>query len=87
MLVIGLLDGRPVTGGAYPRFDAETAELKRIWTDSTTAGGYAKLLLDELESEITSGDTGGSPDHGDRQPEAEALTKAPVTVAGGAAAG
>ena len=25
---------RPVTGGAFRRFDADTAELKRIWTDS-----------------------------------------------------
>ena len=25
---------QPVTGGAFRRFDAETAELKRIWTDS-----------------------------------------------------
>ena len=31
-LLIGVLDGRTVTGGAFRRFDAETAELKRIWT-------------------------------------------------------
>jgi hypothetical protein len=32
-MLVGLLDGQPVTGGAFRRFDAETAELKRIWTD------------------------------------------------------
>ena len=31
-MVIGLLDDVPVTGGAFRRFDGETAELKRIWT-------------------------------------------------------
>jgi hypothetical protein len=29
-MLIGLSDGRPVTGGGFRRFDAETAELKRI---------------------------------------------------------
>jgi GNAT superfamily N-acetyltransferase len=33
-LLIGVLDGVPVTGGAFRRFDQSTAELKRIWTDS-----------------------------------------------------
>src|ERR1700755_2546499 len=33
-LLIGLLRGQPVTGGAFCRFDDDTAELKRIWTDS-----------------------------------------------------
>ncbi|HTY26900.1 MAG TPA: GNAT family N-acetyltransferase, partial [Mycobacterium sp.] len=52
-MLIGLLDDRPVTGGAFRRFDADTAELKRIWTDSNhRRRGYAKALLDELESEI-----------------------------------
>ena len=37
-LLIGLLGGRPVTGGAFQRFDDETAELKRIWT----ASGYRR---------------------------------------------
>ncbi len=74
-MLIGLLDGRPVTGGAYRRFDAETAELKRIWTDSNhRRRGYAKLLLEELESEITRrGYRRVYLTTGDRQPEAEAL--------------
>ncbi|GAB4976391.1 hypothetical protein MAHJHV57_50180 [Mycobacterium avium subsp. hominissuis] len=29
--------GVPVTGGAFRRYDAETAELKRIWTDAALA--------------------------------------------------
>ena len=41
-LVIGLRDAEPVTGGAFRRFDDETAELKRIWTDSRhRRRGYA----------------------------------------------
>ena len=74
-MLIGVLDDRPVTGGAYRRFDAETAELKRIWTDSNhRRRGYAKMLLDELESEITRrGYRRVYLTTGDRQPEAEAL--------------
>src|SRR5689334_11987143 len=45
-LLIGLLDGQPVTGGAFRRFDETTAELKRIWTDSRyRRQGHAKALL------------------------------------------
>src|ERR1700712_4231913 len=52
-LVIGLLDGQPVTGGAFRRFDDTTAELKRIWTDSGyRRRGLAKALLAELEADI-----------------------------------
>src|SRR5690348_2561948 len=52
-MVIGVLGDLPVTGGAFRRFDAETAELKRIWTDSRhRRRGHAKALLDELEAEI-----------------------------------
>src|ERR1700730_16764910 len=48
-LLIGVLDGAPVTGGAFRRFDAQTAELKRIWTDRAhRRRGYAKALLAEL---------------------------------------
>jgi GNAT superfamily N-acetyltransferase len=74
-MLIGLLDDRPVTGGGFRRFDGETAELKRIWTDSAhRRRGYAVALLVELEAEIAARDyrriylmTG------DRQPEAEEL--------------
>ncbi len=74
-LVIGLLDGRPVTGGAFRRFDDTTAELKRIWTDSRhRRRGHARLLVSRLEADIAA--RGYSRIYlttGDRQPEAAAL--------------
>ncbi|HEX3546189.1 MAG TPA: GNAT family N-acetyltransferase [Mycobacterium sp.] len=74
-LLIGLLDGQPVTGGAFRRFDDITAELKRIWTDSRyRRRGHAKALLVELEAEIAArGYQRVYLTTGDRQPEAEAL--------------
>ncbi len=74
-LLIGLLDGQPVTGGAFCRFDDTTAELKRIWTDSRfRRRGLAKALLVELEREIVArGYRRAYLTTGDRQPEAEAL--------------
>jgi GNAT superfamily N-acetyltransferase len=74
-LLIGLLGGQPVTGGAFCRFDTETAELKRIWTDSRhRRRGHAKALLIELEAEIVArGYRRVYLTTGDRQPEAEAL--------------
>jgi len=74
-LQIGLLGERPVTGGAFRRFDATTAELKRVWTDTAhRRRGYAKALLAELEKEITArGYQRVYLTTGDRQPEAEAL--------------
>src|ERR1700722_6146160 len=74
-MLIGMLDDRPVTGGGFRRFDAETAELKRIWTDSAhRRRGYAVALLTELEAEIAA--RGYRKIYlmtGDRQPEAEEL--------------
>ncbi|MGX9789376.1 GNAT family N-acetyltransferase [Mycobacterium sp. MMS18-G62] len=74
-LLIGLLDGQPVTGGAFRRFDDTTAELKRVWTDSRRRRqGHAKALLARLEAEIAArGYTRVYLTTGDRQPEAEAL--------------
>jgi GNAT superfamily N-acetyltransferase len=74
-MLIGLLEGRAVTGGAFRRFDAETAELKRIWTDSEhRRRGYAVALLVELEAEIAArGYRKVYLMTGNRQPEAEAL--------------
>ena len=52
-MLVGLLDGVPVTGGAFRRFDDETAELKRIWTDARhRRRGHARALLTALEREI-----------------------------------
>src|SRR4051812_49633024 len=74
-LLIGVLNGLPVTGGAFRRFDDSTAELKRIWTDSRyRRRGHAKALLVELEAEIAArGYRRVYLTTGDRQPEAEAL--------------
>ena len=75
-MVIGLLDGLPVTGGAFCRFDgAQTAELKRIWTDRRyRQRGFGRLLLDELEARIAAlGYRRVYLTTGTRQPEAEAL--------------
>jgi len=74
-LLVGLRDGQPVTGGAFRRFDDQTAELKRIWTDSRfRRRGYARALLSVLESEIAGrGYRRIYLTTGDRQPEAEKL--------------
>jgi GNAT superfamily N-acetyltransferase len=78
-MLIGLVDGRPVTGGAFRRFGivegTETAELKRIWTDrGHRRRGYGRILLAELESRIAGlGYRRVYLTTGDRQPEAEAL--------------
>lgn len=74
-MLIGLVDGRPVTGGAFRRFDADTAELKRIWTDGRhRRRGYARTLLAALEAQIEAlGYRRIYLTTGNRQPEAEAL--------------
>ena len=78
-MLIGLIDGRPVTGGAFRRFGVveggQTAELKRIWTDRRhRRRGYGRILLAELESRIAGLDYRRIYlTTGDRQPEAEAL--------------
>ncbi len=74
-LLIGVLDGVPVTGGAFRRYDPHTAELKRIWTDRAhRRRGYAKVLLTALETETAArGYRRLYLITGNRQPEAEAL--------------
>jgi GNAT superfamily N-acetyltransferase len=74
-VLIGVLQGVPVTGGAFRRFDADTAELKRIWTDRAhRRRGYARALLAALEAETTArGYRRLYLITGNRQPEAEAL--------------
>lgn len=75
VLVLLLEDGVAVAGGAYRRYDARTAELKRIWT---AAGhrrrGLGHRVLDELEGRAAA--AGYSRLYlttGPRQPEARAL--------------
>jgi GNAT superfamily N-acetyltransferase len=74
-LVLALVDGVPVAGGAFRRYDARTAELKRMWTSSTHRGqGYGKLVVAELER--IAGERGYRRVYlttGPRQPEAVAL--------------
>ena len=74
-MLIGVSGDRPITGGAFRRFDAHTAELKRIWTDGGhRRQGHARALLDALEAEIVArGYRRVYLTTGDRQPEAEAL--------------
>jgi GNAT superfamily N-acetyltransferase len=74
-LLIGVVDGEPVVGGAFRRHDATTAELKRIWTSSRhRRRGYGRLLLAELER--IAADRGYARLYlitGPRQPEAVSL--------------
>ena len=44
-------DGKSIAGGAFRRYDATTAELKRIWTHTAhRRRGLARLVLAELEA-------------------------------------
>lgn len=74
-LVIGVVGGVPVTGGAFRRYDAHTAEFKRIWTDRAhRRRGYAKALLAVLEAKAAArGYRRVYLVTGNRQPEAEEL--------------
>ncbi|GAB3022803.1 N-acetyltransferase [Mycobacterium bourgelatii] len=77
-MLIGVLDGHPVTGGAFCRYDADTAELKRVWTHREhRRRGYARALLAALEAEIAArGYRKVYLVTGNRQPEAEELYRA-----------
>ncbi|MEV5125901.1 GNAT family N-acetyltransferase [Streptomyces decoyicus] len=70
-----LEDGSPVAGGAYRRYDAHTAEFKRIWTHSAhRRRGLARRVLDALEREAAvRGYTRVFLTTGPRQPEAKGL--------------
>lgn len=49
--VLLLHEGEAVGGGAFQRYDASTAELKRIWThDAWRRRGVARQVLDALEA-------------------------------------
>lgn len=74
-MLIGVLDGQSVTGGAFSRFDDDTAELKRVWTHRDhRRRGHARRLLAALESEIAiRGYKRVYLITGDRQPEAVEL--------------
>lgn len=75
VLLLLLEDGDPVAGGAFRRYDEQTAELKRIWTHSThRRRGLARQVIAELEREA--GARGYRRVYlttGPRQPEARGL--------------
>ncbi|MCW7988969.1 acetyltransferase [Streptomyces platensis subsp. clarensis] len=70
-----LADGSPVAGGAYRRYDARTAEFKRIWTHSAhRRRGLARRVLNALERDAAArGYTRAYLTTGPRQPEAKGL--------------
>lgn len=52
VFVLARLDGEPVGCGALKRIDAETAEIKRVWTAPSARGlGVARRVLHRLEAE------------------------------------
>ncbi|ABE36294.1 acetyltransferase domain protein [Paraburkholderia xenovorans LB400] len=49
--IVIVLDGETVGGGAFKRYDATTAELKRIWTRADQRRqGVARRIVTELET-------------------------------------
>jgi GNAT superfamily N-acetyltransferase len=68
-------NGESIAGGAFRRYDANTAELKRIWTHSGhRRRGLAKLVMAELETlAVRRGYTKLYLTTGPRQPEAKHL--------------
>jgi GNAT superfamily N-acetyltransferase len=74
-MILAVVGGVPVAGGAFRRFDAATAELKRIWTSSAHRRlGYGRRVVSELERIASErGYTRVYLTTGPRQPEAVAL--------------
>lgn len=77
-LLVVTENSEPIAGGAFRRYDANTAELKRIWTSSHhRRRGLGRLVLRELEAEINRrGYHRIYLTTGPRQPEAVALYNA-----------
>jgi polar amino acid transport system permease protein len=73
--VLLLRGGVPIAGGAYKRFDLDTAELKRIWTSSEhRRQGLGRRVVAELEAEARRrGYSRAYLTTGPRQPEAKKL--------------
>ncbi|GAA4672244.1 GNAT family N-acetyltransferase [Frondihabitans cladoniiphilus] len=73
--VLLVRDGVALAGGAFMRYDADTAEIKRVWTNADfRSQGLAKRVLAELEDEARR--RGYAHIHlttGPRQPEAVRL--------------
>ncbi|CAM5494744.1 hypothetical protein STENM223S_06211 [Streptomyces tendae] len=75
LLLLLIERGEPVAGGAFRRYDAATAELKRIWTHSAQRRrGLARRVIAELENEaVARGYRRIFLTTGPRQPEARGL--------------
>jgi len=75
LFLLLLRQGQAIAGGAFKRYDAETAEFKRIWTHSQhRRQGLARLVLQELEAQcLRQGYRKVYLTTGCRQPEAVAL--------------
>ncbi|SDJ51425.1 GNAT family N-acetyltransferase [Streptomyces indicus] len=75
LLLLLLERGEAVAGGAFRRYDAETAELKRIWTHSAARRrGLGRRVVAELEREAAArGYRRVYLTTGPRQPEARGL--------------
>ncbi|OLL31572.1 GNAT family N-acetyltransferase [Burkholderia sp. SRS-W-2-2016] len=73
--VLLIRDGETVGGGAFKRYDARTAELKRIWTrDDLRRQGLARQVVEALEARaLAQGYTRIYLTTGFKQPEAWAL--------------
>ncbi|WP_082092699.1 GNAT family N-acetyltransferase [Devosia epidermidihirudinis] len=73
--VLLLRDGVPIAGGAFMRYDENTAEVKRVWTDKNhRRQGLARRILAELEAQAErQGYTRLYLTTGFRQPEARDL--------------
>lgn len=73
--IVVLRDGETVGGGAFKRYDATTAELKRIWTHaSQRRQGLARLVVQELEARaLRQGYSRAYLTTGFKQPEAAGL--------------
>jgi GNAT superfamily N-acetyltransferase len=70
-----LRDGKAIAGGAFKRYDEQTAELKRVWTHAPLRRrGLARRVLAELEEQAArQGYTRLYLTTGFRQPEAAGL--------------
>ncbi|MGW4164407.1 GNAT family N-acetyltransferase [Streptomyces sp. NPDC004788] len=75
VLLLLLEQGEPIAGGAFRRYDATAAELKRIWTHSAhRRRGLARRVVAELEHQaIARGYRRIYLTTGPRQPEARGL--------------
>ncbi|MFC4030924.1 GNAT family N-acetyltransferase [Streptomyces polygonati] len=75
LLLLLLRAGEPVAGGAYRRYDEQTAELKRIWTHGAhRREGLARRVVAELEqAAAAAGYRRVYLTTGPRQPEAKGL--------------